>query len=192
MLSRRGPARLSAGGLTEPGCQHPALQISSQRLRLDGTSTFSGGGCSSLQGPGRGDLISWQAANMRSDAGSGNRSLDLLPQLLAFLLLRLLLYSNQGLMSKITTANAAWHPQPCWRWIVSASSYHVRPSRGLSKDPLPSCCSLLLGQVQLVLGSSRASAFSLPFPAWKGQAGLTPKQPGKEILNLFALDKALL
>lgn len=116
MLSRRVPARLSArGGLTKPRCQHLALQISSQRLHTDGVRSFWG-----VQGTAG----TWQrrpelAAGTRSNAGSGNLSLDLLPQLLAFLLLRLLLYSNQGLMSKITTANAARCSS-----VLSADLYH--------------------------------------------------------------------
>lgn len=66
------------------------------------------GGCSGLRGAGRGAASPRQAAGTRCDAGSGNRSLDLLPRLLAFRLLRSLLYSNRSLASKITTANAAW------------------------------------------------------------------------------------
>lgn len=75
-------------------------------------------------GGAQGTAGTWQrrpklAAGTRSNAGSANLSRDLLPQLLAFLLLRLLLYSNQGLMSKITTANAARCSS-----VLSADLYH--------------------------------------------------------------------
>lgn len=138
-------------------------------------------GCSGLQGPGREELSSWWAAGTRSDMGSSNRSLDLLPQLLAFLLLWWL-YSDQGLSSKITTANAAWSSSaPLADLFQPAATMSLLGALWAEQGPSPGCTS----PVELVLGSSRASTFSLSFPACKGQVGLTPKRPSRGIFRGF-------